>query len=243
MTFLHGVACAAFCFGPPLAVYKATNLSDHSGTRWLLSLASIFYLLNLFAKSLLVASFFPATCESSSICSVAIDIITVAMEINSIRYLLSHKTSLSYSAETRLLCIGLGWSVGHTICANGNLLLRAVGSVAFQWVDIYYSLQASLSPLCYLSVTTLTFIASRRRLPRTSQTGLLLLAAMLVPWTLTPKRALGLTEPSKRFLAEEVTPLCWLALVLHASLAASAVIASYISFRAGQRHAQAQKLE
>ncbi|KAL8436446.1 hypothetical protein ACSSS7_001738 [Eimeria intestinalis] len=95
MTFLHGAACAVFSFGPPVAIYKGAGLSDQSGTTWLLSLASIFYFLNLFAKSLLVASFLPAaTCESSVICSLAVDLITAIMEVNTIKYLLSQKHML-----------------------------------------------------------------------------------------------------------------------------------------------------
>lgn len=243
MTFLHGAACAVFCFGPPLAIYKATNLSDQSGTLWLLSLASIFYLLNLFAKSLLVASFLPATCESSFFCSVVIDLITALMEINTIRYFLSHKTSLSYSAETRLLCIGLGWTVGHTICANANLLLRAIGSVAFHWVDIYYAIQASVAPMCYLSATTLTFMASRRRMSRTAQIAFLAIAALLVPGTLIQKHLLGLMEPPSRFLEDKITLLCWIVLLVHAAVAASAGAATYVSFRTGQRQAHVHKIE
>lgn len=243
MTFIHGAACAMFCFGPSLAIYKATNLSDQSGTRWLLSLAAIFYLFNLFAKSLLVASFLPSTCESSFVCSVAIDLITVVMEINSIKYLLSHKTSLSYSAETRLLCIGLGWSVGHIICANGNILLKAVGSVAFNWLNIFYALQASLSSMCYLSATALTFMASRRRMPLSSQIGFLCLAGLLVPWALVQKHLLGLAEPPKKFLADELTPFCWITLAVYAAAVVAAGVTTHIAFKAGQRQALVQKTE
>ncbi|KAL8425325.1 hypothetical protein Efla_001707 [Eimeria flavescens] len=216
--------------------------SDQSGTTWLLSFASVFYFLNLFAKSLLVASFVPAaSCEGSLVCNVAIDVITAAMEINTIKYLLSHKTSLSYSAETRLLCLGLGWSVGHIVCANGSMLIRAMASVAFQWVDIYCALQASLAPLCYLSCTALIYMASKGRLPPASRAGLLVFAGLLVPGTLLHRHCLGLTESPKRFLAEEITPLCLVSLGLQAGIALSAGVACYVAFKARQRQAQAQK--
>lgn len=242
MTFLHGAACAVFCFGPPLAIYKGTGVSDQSGTRRLLCIAVVSYFLNLVAKSLLVASFFPATCESWLACSVMIDAVTVAMEVITIRYLLFHKTFLSYAAETRVLCIGLGWAMGHLIYSNGNLLSRAVASIGFSWMGVYFSLQASLILLCYLSATGVAFISSRRHMTRVSQITLLVMASLLVPWTLLQKHLLGLAEPQRRFLSDEVTPTCWCYLALHAVLALLAGFATYTSFVAGQRQ-QAQKNE
>ncbi|KAL8273639.1 hypothetical protein Esti_002461 [Eimeria stiedai] len=244
MTFLHGAACALFSFGPPLAIYKGAGLSDQSGTTWLLSLASIFYFLNLFAKSLLVASFLPAaTCESSVICSLAVDLITAVMEVNTIKYLLSQKTFLSYPVETRLMCVGLGWSVGHIICSNGHLLIRAMASVAFQWIDIFYSVQASLAPILYLSAACLVYMASKRRLSRASQIGFFVFAGLLVPGTLCQKHMLGLVEPPQRFLSDAVTPLCWAALGLQGALALSAGAACYMAFTTRQQQPHAHKLD
>ncbi|KAL8450758.1 hypothetical protein Emed_002396 [Eimeria media] len=262
MTFLHGAACAVFSFGPPLAIYKGAGLSDQSGTTWLLSLASIFYFLNLFAKayksldrrhtnpqcsrleSLLVASFLPAaTCESSVICSLAVDLITAIMEVNTIKYLMSQKTFLSYPAETRLLCVGLGWSLGHIICSNGHLIIRAMASVAFHWIDIFYSVQASLAPILYMSAACLVHMASKRRMTRGSQIGFFVFAGLLVPGTLCQKHMLGLVEPPQRFLSEAVTPLCWAALGLQGALALTAGAACYMAFTTRQQQPHAHKLD
>lgn len=229
MTFLHAASCAAFCFGPVVAIYKATNLSDQTGTRRLLALATVFYFINLFGKSLIVATLIPATCESSFFCSAIVDLVTVAMELGSIYLLLSTKRALAYSYETRLLCIGLGWSLGRILCTNAHLLLRAVNSPSFRWEGVYHAMQASFLPLSYLSITALIFTSSRRHLPSKARAGLVFLAALLAPWTLVQQHSLGLYNSPQRFLEEEVTPACWLSLVLHAAVSILVGIATYLT--------------
>lgn len=43
-----------------------------------------------------------------------------------------HRKALAYSSETRLLCIGLGWSLGQVLCSNGHLLLRGQPTTGYQ---------------------------------------------------------------------------------------------------------------
>ncbi|CDJ63893.1 hypothetical protein, conserved [Eimeria necatrix] len=233
MTVLHGAACAGFCFGPIAAIYKATNLSDQTGTKKLLALATAFYFVNLFGKSLIVATLLPSTCESSFLCSAIIDLVTVVMELTSIKYILNSKKALAYSSETRLLCIGLGWALGQVLCSNGHLLLRAIGGNSFHWEGVYQAMQSSLSPISYLSITALMFLSTRRHLPMTSRAGLVFLASLLAPWTLVQRHGLGLYNPPQRFLAEDITPACWLSLVLHAAVSISVGITTYLTLRAG----------
>lgn len=243
MTFLHFAACAVCCFGPPVAVYKGTSLSDQTGTKGLLLLSSVFYLLTLFAKSLIVASFLPPGCSGFFGCSVANDILTAALEVLGINYLLFHRLSLSHSADSRLLCVGLGWALGSIVCSNANLLLKAIMTPAFQWADIFSAAQASVSLMCYITATALTFLASRRRFSRKYQIGLLLLAAAAVPWTSLHRHVLGFSDTSKRFLTQEISLSCWAVLLLQLAGALGCGIATLTVYTSIQKQTPTQKGE
>ncbi|KAL8443249.1 hypothetical protein Emag_005974 [Eimeria magna] len=250
MTFLHGAACTVFSFGPPLAIYKGTGLSDQSGTTWLLSLASIFYFLNLFAKTCESLDRVHAKPQGSQLEAVVLRLffsggvselaggqLSSRRDMRELGYLQregplrpqdlnppAHKgrhTSLSF-ALTRV----------ERIHAGVSLRLEGEGA----------STESSYWIL-YLSAACLVHMASKRRLTRASQIGFFVFAGLLVPGTLCQKHMLGLVEPPQRFLSDAVTPLCWAALGLQGAMALSAGAACYMAFTTRQQQAHAHKLD
>ncbi|XP_026191113.1 uncharacterized protein LOC34622078 [Cyclospora cayetanensis] len=243
MTLLQAVCCATVSLGPIVAIYHATSLSVQTETRRLMGLSTLFYCLYLFAKSLLVASILPATCEEFFMCSVVEDVVAVLMELFALHYILVSKKALSYAAETRLICVGLGWALGHVFFTNGHYILKGLRDSTDECASsllLHGLLQgavAAFSLIIYLSVASLIFLSTRRHRPLHSRVTYLAFAALLVPWTLTlsvccgVRQGLGLSSRASQFLFEEISGFCWLALLIRLCIAVCAGVSTYLIIR------------
>ncbi|OEH78930.1 transmembrane protein [Cyclospora cayetanensis] len=159
------------------------------------------------------------------------DVVAVLMELFALHYILVSKKALSYAAETRLICVGLGWALGHVFFTNGHYILKAFFSKYFRWDCLYLSLHASVAPIIYLSVASLIFLSTRRHRPLHSRVTYLAFAALLVPWTLTLRQGLGLSSRASQFLFEEISGFCWLALLIRLCIAVCAGVSTYLIIR------------
>eukprot|EP00667_Euglena_gracilis_P022050 EG_transcript_24396 len=142
MTLAHFLNCSLLTFGAPWVLYKACLWGDDVG--WNLAYGGLTYAAALLARMLLLATFSIFTAPEGSVdwLQEAFRLLFSVVDVAAL-YLLLKSSVLLGDRRTRVVSVGLGWSIGESLLTRLVPLWIGARGFDFSWEYLQMSLEAN----------------------------------------------------------------------------------------------------
>eukprot|EP01084_Bolivina_argentea_P059707 109064_1 len=165
MTYLHFLNCLTLTFGPLAVTYRSSTLSEANGYPSLLSIFFYYLVLQgfkLFILACLPSSLLGLNDTTNDGFSIFVEFFRILLDVFTsmfgmiYAYRNARFLNKMQPSTLRILCVGLGWSLSHSI-THYLIPLWSSRSVEFNWKYIFMGIKSNLYFFLSLSLSVILY--------------------------------------------------------------------------------------